>query len=215
MGINERKEREKHQRRGEILAAAEKLFFTRGIENTTMDDVAEEAELSKGTLYLYFKSKEEIHWEITNRHIQKVLKDMEETMDPSANAIENLLSMAKVFVDHFEDDHAEAHSILFFQTHDLKTLNLDMDQINKAFLNDSPIHMVTEYVKKGIDEGSIRSDIPVQALSSTLWAQLLGVMQIITVKRELFELINVSREDIIESHIKIVLNGIRNRNEKS
>jgi len=215
MGISERKEREKLQRREEILIAAEKLFFTKGIENTTMDDVAEEAELSKGTLYLYFKSKEEIHWEITQRHIQKMVCDMEQAMDPTKNAIENLLTMAKFFVNHFEEDHAAAHSVLFFQASDLNTLNLDVDRINKAFIDDSPIHMVTEYVKKGVDEGLIRDDISVEALSSTLWAQLFGVLQIVTVKKGLFALIHVSKEDIISSHIKIVLNGILKRNEES
>ena len=58
MGITERKEREKLQRREDILNAAERVFFSKGHKNSTMDDVAEEAELSKGTLYLYFKSKE-------------------------------------------------------------------------------------------------------------------------------------------------------------
>ena len=215
MGINERKEREKLRRREEILEAAEKLFFTKGIDHTTMDDVAEMAELSKGTLYLYFKSKEEIHWEITQRHLRKVVDDMEKAMKPGQNAIECLLTMAQVFVEHFEEDHAAAHSILFFQACDLKTLNLDMEEINRAFINDSPIHMVSEYVKKGMEEGLIRNDIPAEALSSTLWAQLLGVMQIITVKKELFELIHVSREAIIESHIKIVLNGILKNHENS
>ena len=68
--------------------------------------------------------------------------------------------------------------------------------------------MVTDYVKKGVEEGLLRDDIPVTALSATLWAQLLGVLQIVTVKKDLFELIQVKREDIIESHIKLVLNGI-------
>ena len=56
MGIAERKEREKLQRRNDIIDAAERLFFQHGFETPTMDDVAREAELSKGTLYLYFKS---------------------------------------------------------------------------------------------------------------------------------------------------------------
>ena len=60
MGIAERKEREKQQRREEIVQAAEEVFFSKGFEKSTMDDVAEKAELSKGTLYLYFKSKEEL-----------------------------------------------------------------------------------------------------------------------------------------------------------
>ena len=75
--------------------------------------------------------------------------------------------------------------------------------------------MVTDYVKQGVEERLFRDDIPVEVLSTTLWAQLLGVLQIITVKKELFELIQVKREDIIESHIKLVLNGILKNNEKT
>jgi len=208
MSISERKERERLKRREDILDAAEKLFFTKGIHNSTMDDVAEEAELSKGTLYIYFKSKEEIHWEITQRHFRKVSLQMENAMDDNNTAIENLLVMAKVFVDHIEEEHKAAQSIFFFQACDISNLNLDQEQINKAFLNESPIHLVTKNVEQGIKQGIIRDDLSVNALSSTLWAQLLGVLQIITAERDLFELINVSKEDIIESHIKIALNGI-------
>jgi len=214
MGIAERKERDKNRRREEILYAAEKLFFTKGIESTTMDDVAEKAELSKGTLYLYFKSKEEIHWEITQRHMDQVMERMKNRLDPEKNAIENLKIMAEVFIDHFNEEHAVAHSILFFQSVDLNKLNLDIDQINKSFIENSPIHLVTEYVSKGVEEGMIRNDIPVEALSTTLWAQLMGVMQIIIMKKDLFELIHVKGEDIIKSHIQIVLNGIIRNHEK-
>ena len=52
MGIAERREREREQRRNTILDAAETVFFSKGINLATMDEVAEEAELSKGTLYL-------------------------------------------------------------------------------------------------------------------------------------------------------------------
>ena len=55
-----RKEKEKEQRRSEIIDAAEKLFFEMGYEGVSMDDVAKETELAKGTLYLYFKNKEEL-----------------------------------------------------------------------------------------------------------------------------------------------------------
>lgn len=60
MGIPERKEREKEQRRELILDAAEKIFFGKGFPASTVDDIAAQAELSKGTIYLYFKSKEDI-----------------------------------------------------------------------------------------------------------------------------------------------------------
>ncbi len=214
MGITERKEREKQRRREEILVAAEKVFFAKGIDNSTMDDVAEQAELSKGTLYLYFKSKEEIHWEIAQKHMKKVANDMVKAMDEKKNAVENLLIMANIFVKHCEEEHEAAHSILFFQACNLNNLNLDQEQIKYAFIHDSPIHLLTKYVEQGIEQGMIRNDMPVNALSSTLWAQIMGVLQVITLKRDLFELIGVTKEDIIESHLKIALNGIL-KNEKT
>jgi TetR/AcrR family transcriptional regulator len=213
MGINERKEREKQRRREDILDAAEKIFFTKGYEISTMDDVAEMAELSKGTLYLYFKSKEEIHWEITQRHMGKVLDNMESAMDPAKNAIENLLTMARIFIAHFDEEHHSAHSVFFFQACDLSKLNLDQYHIRHAFIYESPIHLVTKYVELGVQQGLIRDDIPVKALSTTLWAQMMGVMQIIILKMDLFKLIDVSKEAILDSHIKIILNGLL-KNEK-
>lgn len=211
MSIAERKEREKLKRREDILDAAEKIFFSKGIHNSTMDDVAEEAELSKGTLYLYFRSKEEIHWEITQRHFRNVSRQMKEAMDDNNTPVENLLVMAKNFIDHIEQEHNVAQSIFFFQVCDVSNLNIDQEQMNQAFLNDSPIHLLNKYVEQGMKQGLIRDDISVNALSSTLWAQLLGVLQIVTVERKFFEIIHVGKEDIIESHIKIALNGILKR----
>ncbi|MBD3290820.1 TetR family transcriptional regulator, partial [candidate division KSB1 bacterium] len=75
MGIIERREREKEQRRNDIIDAAERVIFSKGRATSTMDDVAEEAELSKGTLYLYFKSKEELYLAIHLRGLG-ILKKM-------------------------------------------------------------------------------------------------------------------------------------------
>ncbi|NJK86044.1 MAG: helix-turn-helix transcriptional regulator [Bacteroidales bacterium] len=78
MGISERKEREKEQRRSDIVDAAEKIFFKKGFEYATMDEIAEQAELSKGTLYLYFKSKEELLYAIHLRAM-KIIKGLFES----------------------------------------------------------------------------------------------------------------------------------------
>lgn len=209
MGISERKEREKQRRREEILDAAEKVFFSRGIENATMDDVAEEAELSKGTLYLYFKSKEDIHWGITHRGIKGLLIKMEKLIDHKKNAIENLLIIAEAFIKFTQNETQLANSILFFEGCEINKMNIDHDQIRDLFLNESPIHLVTEFVNKGIQEGIIRNDIPVNIISNILWSQLIGVLQVANRKKELFNLVNITREELIENHFKIVLKGIR------
>ena len=77
-----RKEREKEQRRNEIVDAAEKLFFEKGYEGVSMDDVARDAELAKGTLYLYFKNFQ-IFLNKTFRKESSFLVIMKSSMDES------------------------------------------------------------------------------------------------------------------------------------
>lgn len=67
MGVAARKQREKEERRAAILDAAEAVFASKGVAETTMDDIAQQAELGKGTLYLYFTSKNELYLAIANR----------------------------------------------------------------------------------------------------------------------------------------------------
>lgn len=75
MTIAERKEREKEQRRSDILSAAEKLFFDRGYDGVTMDDIAKAVELNKATLYLYFKDKESLYFTVVLRGV-RILGEM-------------------------------------------------------------------------------------------------------------------------------------------
>jgi AcrR family transcriptional regulator len=58
MAIQERKQREKKQRRESMIDAAEILFFKKGYDNVTMKDIADEVELNRATIYLYFENKE-------------------------------------------------------------------------------------------------------------------------------------------------------------
>ena len=58
-----RREREKIRHRREMIEAAKKLFALKGFRGTTLDEIAEEAEFGKGTLYNYFENKEDIYVE--------------------------------------------------------------------------------------------------------------------------------------------------------
>ena len=64
MGITERKEREKAERRRAILVCAKELILKQGAAQVRMEEIARKAELSKATVYLYFQSKEQLLKEI-------------------------------------------------------------------------------------------------------------------------------------------------------
>jgi AcrR family transcriptional regulator len=79
MGMIARQQWEKEQRRASILRAAEKVFATKGAALVTMDDIAHEADLGKGTLYLYFESKDELYLEIANRTVGELVEALEQS----------------------------------------------------------------------------------------------------------------------------------------
>jgi len=70
MGIQERKLRERERRRQQIIVAAKRIFSQKGFAKSTMEDIAREAELSPGTLYLYFKNKDELYASLSLRILQ-------------------------------------------------------------------------------------------------------------------------------------------------
>lgn len=74
MGVKERKERQKTEMREAILSAALKLFSGEGYDNVTMRKIADKIEYSVGTIYLYFKDKGEIFFELHNRGFAEFYK---------------------------------------------------------------------------------------------------------------------------------------------
>lgn len=70
MSLIARSELEKEKRRNDILNSAEKLFFSKGYENVSLKDIAQEVKFSRPTIYLYFENKEELFFAIVLRGIR-------------------------------------------------------------------------------------------------------------------------------------------------
>jgi len=207
MGITERKEREREQRRNLIIDAAEKIFFKKGLENSTMDDVAIEAELSKGTLYLYFKSKEDIQLAIAIRGSDILKKMMRKRLSNNKTGYENLLELAEISID-FSGKHKHYYEFfLFLQIARFDKLNIDESRIRKYLIEQSPLTIVHECVVKGITDKSLRSDIPADIFAATLWSQLLGVLIVINYKKNIYRMFGLDAEDIIKTHLELVSAG--------
>ena len=90
MGITERREREKAERRMVILNCARELILTKGVEYVSMEDIAEKAELSKATLYLYFPGKEFIFNEICEEAAKVFLDYFKPLLVTGINGLETL-----------------------------------------------------------------------------------------------------------------------------
>ena len=85
MSVEERRQKEKEQRRRTILAAAERLFAGDGFHNTTIEQVAADIDLSKGTIYLYFQSKEDLFFSILEEKIDNYTHHLKERLAQAEN----------------------------------------------------------------------------------------------------------------------------------
>jgi len=101
MGINERREREKNERRRAILNCAKELILLQGVDQVSMEDIARKAELSKATLYLYFSGKELIFNEICEESARIFLSHFKPLLENGVSAMESIRYFWRGYVELF------------------------------------------------------------------------------------------------------------------
>jgi len=209
MGIAERKEREKQQRRNAIIDAAERLIFEKGYENTTMDMVAEEAELSKGTLYLYFKSKEDLYLAINARGM-KILEQMfRDAAREVTTGLEKIENIGKAYFKFSQEFHNYFQAMIHYEA---KKPDTDMelpcwDSCETQGMR--TLEVVARAVETGIEDGSIRADVDPMQVAMALWGHTTGLIQVLALKVNQLEKFNdVTLEDIINTSFKMTRNGL-------
>ena len=102
MSVKERREREEKARLSAILLAAESIFAEHGYHRARMEDIAEAAELAKGTLYYYFKSKDEIFMHLLQRESAKVHAEIRKLISTSSTFIEILEHSLSFYLEYFD-----------------------------------------------------------------------------------------------------------------
>jgi TetR/AcrR family transcriptional regulator len=187
MGITERKVREKEQRRQEIIDAAEKVIFSKGYVLSTMDDVAEAAELSKGTIYLYYKTKEELYYAITLRGL-KILTDLfQRAFEQGENGLDKTFFIGRAFL-RFSIDHPNYfHALGYYELKvpdcsDADSIVCKCDDEGSESLN-----ILIRALKIGFEDGSIRPGLDPVKTALLMWGQTSGVIQLMSLKGEHFQ----------------------------
>ena len=97
-----RKEREFLAHRGEILLAAQKVFAAKGFFPTTMSDIAREAEFGTGTLYKYFKSKEELYFTLIDEKVEEINRLVKAELSQKTSAVERIKKVLGLEFEFFE-----------------------------------------------------------------------------------------------------------------
>jgi AcrR family transcriptional regulator len=187
MGIAERREREKEQRKNLIVEAAERIIFSKGYDDATLDDIAEKAELSKGTLYLYFKNKEELYLAVLLRGFDILHGMFQEAVRQNVKGIERLLAIGRAYIRFYHEHHHYFINLLFFENRHLmldKQNRYEKECVEKV---NAIFNILITAVQAGIDDGTVREDIDPIKTALLLWAQTNGVLQTLVMKKEIID----------------------------
>lgn len=211
MGVAARRQREKEERKAAILAAAEKVFVSKGVGMATMDDIAHEAELSKGTLYLYFDSKDELYLEIAVRAVRDVVAAFEEAESIPGEGFERVRRMLDAYV-RFATEHSDRFLVAIgWMTSDPGAVaNSERFGEYKRLIGEA-FEKVARAVDSGKGDGTVRADVETSTLVSHMWGATLGVLTLQLNATQVSRRIpgNVHLESIVFSFADLLLRAIR------
>lgn len=177
MGIKERKEREKERRRQQIIVAAKRVFSEKGYNRSTIEDIAKEAELSPGTLYLYFKNKEELFASLSLRILQYLLIRLKEVrVNTENNAPKKIDQLNRVLLDVYAFDPDALINLFHLQSSEtLKNLSPPLlEELNE--LTRKALKALGKIFECGIRNGVFKDEISPIVLADILWSTFSGVI---------------------------------------
>jgi len=201
MGTLERKLRERVKRENVILDAAEEVFFSQGFDHSTMDDVAKTAELSKGSLYNYFKNKNELCIGIVGRSLRRLIQYIEKALSEKKSGLDKITETAKAFM-LFKQENPEYYCALqSYKQHscgcgvDSKFLNSSMNE------NQHINNLILDFIKEGIADSSIRKTVIPEKTANALWGEFNGILPG-------FDL-NTNTPEAYEYALELIINGLK------
>ncbi len=155
-----RKEREHLVHRKEILQAAEKVFAAKGFFQATMSEIAEAAEFGTGTLYKFFKSKEELYFTLIDEKVEEINVPVKGELLKKAPAIERIRNILRLQLDFIERNRD------FFRIYASEGSRFEwtvMDSCGKQIHEKmvAYIHLLAQVIKQGIKEGEFKPLDPV------------------------------------------------------
>ncbi len=208
----DRKNWEKEQRRNRIADIAESVFFSKGLDGATMEEIAREAGYNKRTIYLYFKDKEELFLAVVQRGQEILIKSLSTAFENHKEKFTLTRELGRAFYN-FSTEHSDYFNLIM--TYESRSRNYyggeekadDDNGFRERCSNASDTYgkFVIDAIELGINRGAIKTSLTSQQMMLLVWGQVFGVMQIILMRKDHFsEAYGLSPEDLFNQFLDLM-----------
>lgn len=170
---------DKEKKRLLILDSARILVLERGFDSVTMDEIAEQAGLSKGTLYLYFKNKNELYLAIHNQFQEVLVTRYAEILAENSNGYTLLRRMSEEFIrlikqpDNFMESFIRHETMLFEEIEKGNEEALQCQSYASKMFS-----YIVRAIQIGVSDGSLVADRDPKELAVLMWGAVNGITKV-------------------------------------
>lgn len=180
-----------------IFDAAIRIFSTNGYDGATMDDMAQAAGVAKGTLYYYFKSKEEIFKYIITEGVEVIKEQIFQAVEKEESPLSKLKALCTLQLN-LVYEKKELFKVIMSQLWGQEVRQLELREVVENYINS-----IEKYIKEAMDEGIIKKGEP-YFMAYIFFGLLCSTI--------VYELINKEKcniDELSENLLMYILHGIQ------
>ncbi len=162
--------------RDNIITAAKELFEAHGVDHTTMDDIARQADYSKSTIYVYFKSKEEIYNSIVHDYMDMLTGELAIAITQEGSFSESYHRVCDCLV-RFDERHPAYYAGLLGEAQ-MTGSRKKQDEATRGTIAPELEQLLVKLIEKGKKEKTLSTKVKSNQLAFYMWSGISGIIRL-------------------------------------
>jgi len=205
VGVKERKALEKQLRRDQILDAARALLFSSGLDQISISRISKQSELSVGTIYFYYKNKEEIFVALQKEGVALLYSKIFQISKKDISHEEKLIQIAKAYYAFSQEQKQYFEMINYFLSSPIVFFEPDLK--NQIDMSGRKIFtLIGDIVAKGVKQGVFNEKDP-RKFSIMFWGTLHGLIHFKKLEGTVLE--KQSHENLFDYSVEKLIHCIK------
>lgn len=210
--MGRRTKEEPYVHRRNIAEAAGELFEMKGIDTTSMNEIAVKAGYSKATIYVYFHNKEEIVGYLVLNSMMKLKEYLTSALESEKDFKNRYLDLCQAMVLYQEE-------YPFYFSMALDQINIDFEHSDCEESERETFHigeeintLLSSFARSGIEQGAFKSQPNIKSVLFSIWGMLSGFIQLATNKQEyISQEIHMTKKEFLENGFLFLYDAIENK----